>query len=301
MRGILVLDKPSGLTSHDVVDRVRRLLGERRVGHAGTLDPPATGVLVLGVGQATRVLRFLPLHEKEYRASVRLGWETATGDACGEPLGAPQPVQVSGEEIEAALAAFRGEISQVPPAVSALKVGGAPAYLRVRRGEAVEPEPRRVAIYQLELTTYRPPLVELRLVTSPGTYVRSVARDLGRMLGCGAHLATLRRTRVGAYGLAEAQVLPDPSRAEDLAQAVVPLERALAHLEEVRLGESDSAALLCGVAPRLTDAPPPGDAGGGERRVCLRDPAGRVLAVARRPAEGDRFVLDCIVGSPGEL
>ncbi|MGH2726349.1 MAG: tRNA pseudouridine(55) synthase TruB, partial [Actinomycetota bacterium] len=207
MDGIVVVDKPAGMTSHDVVAVVRRRLGERRVGHAGTLDPDATGVLVLGVGRATRLLRFIEGGEKEYIADVVLGVETTTQDASGQPVAEHDASALTGADVERAATALTGEISQTPPMVSAVKVGGERLYRKARRGEVVERPARKVTVHELRLDAFEPSVraaAKLTIRCSPGTYVRTLAHDLGMALGVGGHVATLRRTRVGRFDAAEA-------------------------------------------------------------------------------------------------
>src|SRR5262245_56388505 len=191
------------MTSHDVVARIRRLAGTRKVGHAGTLDPMATGVLVLGVGRATRLLGHLTLADKRYDATIRLGVSTTTDDAEGEPVETRPTVGVTEDDVRRVLASFVGEIEQVPSAVSAIKVDGKRAYARVRAGEAVELPSRRVIIHDLEVVSADPPNVEILVHCSSGTYVRAIARDLGAALGVGGHLTALRRTAVGPFSLAQ--------------------------------------------------------------------------------------------------
>lgn len=221
--GLLVVDKPAGWTSHDVVGRLRRLAGTRRVGHAGTLDPMATGVLVVGVGRATRLLGHLAPATKTYDATIRLGVTTTTDDADGEVV-ASAPVAVGDAALRATMAALTGEIEQVPSAVSAVKVGGVRAYARVRAGERVELAPRRVTVDRFDLRERRGDRLDVTVGCSSGTYVRALARDLGAALGCGAHVTALRRTRVGPFTLAQARTL------DELAASftVVPLADALA-------------------------------------------------------------------------
>jgi tRNA pseudouridine55 synthase len=224
--GLVVVDKPGGMTSHDVVARIRRLAGTRRVGHAGTLDPMATGVLVVGVEKATRLLGYLTLAEKEYLATIRLGQSTTTDDAEGEPTGGASAAGVSAEALARAVAALTGPIMQVPPAVSAVKVAGQRAYRLTRAGAAPELTARPVTVYEFTVTAVRPAgdLLDLdsRLRCSSGTYIRALARDLGSALGTGGHLVSLRRTRVGGYRAEDARTL------EQLAERfeVVPLARA---------------------------------------------------------------------------
>ena len=211
--GVVVVDKPSGCTSHDVVARIRRLTGSRRVGHAGTLDPMATGVLVVGVGKATRLLGFLAGSTKAYDATIRLGQSTTTDDAEGEPVASASAAQLSDEAIREVVAAYVGGISQVPSAVSAVKVGGQRAYGRVRRGEQVELAARPVHVHALDLVEVRRAGdlvdIDVSVTCSSGTYIRALARDIGADLSVGGHLIALRRTRVGAYHLADAHPLPE--------------------------------------------------------------------------------------------
>ena len=213
MNGLDVVDKPAGMTSHDVVGRVRRLAGTRKVGHAGTLDPMATGVLLVGVNRATRLLGHLMLTEKAYDATVRLGSATSTDDAEGEPLSHASAAHLDEQQVTAALAAFVGDIEQRPSAVSAIKVDGKRAYARVRAGEQVELPARPVTVHELRVTGARRDGdrldVDIAMRCSSGTYVRAVARDLGEALGVGGHLTRLRRTAVGPFGLEEARTLDE--------------------------------------------------------------------------------------------
>jgi len=230
--GLVVIDKPSGPTSHDVVGRVRRLLHTRRVGHAGTLDPMATGVLVVGVNRATRLLGRLALHDKEYEATIRLGQATTTDDAQGTVLSAPGAAEVSPGRLADAMAALTGDIAQRPSAVSAIRVDGRRSYERVRAGENVELPARPVRVSRFDLLGRAEaevdglPVIDLdvRVECSTGTYVRALARDLGAALGTGGHLTRLRRTRVGSFRSADAQPLPEPDVAAGL--AVIDLDRA---------------------------------------------------------------------------
>jgi tRNA pseudouridine55 synthase len=236
--GLLVVDKPSGWTSHDVVGRVRRLAGTRKVGHAGTLDPMATGVLVLGIGRATRLLGHLSLTDKSYDATIRLGVTTVTDDAEGDVLLARDASGVG--DVTAALAALTGEIDQVPSSVSAVKVDGVRSYARVRAGEEVALASRRVTVSRLELLERRGDELDVRVDCSSGTYVRALARDLGTALGVGGHLTALRRTRVGPFDLGRARTLEQ--LAEDL--AVVPLDEAVAAAFPRRSLTADEAIAL---------------------------------------------------------
>jgi tRNA pseudouridine55 synthase len=208
-----VVDKPAGMTSHDVVSRCRRIFSTRRVGHAGTLDPMATGVLVVGVDRATKILGLLTGASKSYSATIRLGQTTTTEDAEGEVLQSVSAAKVTTEDIEAAMAALRGDIMQVPSAVSAIKVDGRRAYRLVREGHTVELEPRPVRIDRFDMVAVRRQerLVDLDVEVdcSSGTYIRALARDLGDALGVGGHLTSLRRTRVGRFDLDQAASLDE--------------------------------------------------------------------------------------------
>ena len=209
--GLVIVDKPAGWTSHDVVGRMRRLAGTRRVGHAGTLDPMATGVLVLGVGKATRLLGHLALTEKGYDATIRLGESTNTDDAEGEITATASAASVADAALRAGVAALTGPIRQVPPQVSAIKVNGERAYRMARKGEEVALADRPVTVHEFAVTDVRRSGdvidVDASVACSSGTYIRALARDLGASLGCGGHLTALRRTRVGPYDLGMARTL----------------------------------------------------------------------------------------------
>jgi tRNA pseudouridine55 synthase len=269
--GLVIVDKPGGMTSHDVVARVRRLAGTRKVGHAGTLDPMATGVLVVGVEKATRLLGYLALTEKEYSATIRLGQTTSTDDAEGEIAGTATAEGVTVEAIDKAVAGLTGEILQVPPAVSAIKVGGQRAYKLTRAGAAPELAARPVTVYEFTVTGIRrvegatevDGLLDLDATVrcSSGTYIRALARDLGVALGTGGHLTRLRRTRVGGYRAEDARTL------EQLAEhfEVLPLAQAAAAAfprrdlsadEARRLAHGDRLGPVTPTAPAtVKDAP----------------------------------------------
>ena len=242
--GLVIIDKPGGMTSHDVVARVRRLAGTRKVGHAGTLDPMATGVLVVGVEKATRLLGYLTLTEKEYDATIRLGQSTSTDDAEGEITGGATAAGVSAETLAAAVAGLTGEIEQVPPAVSAVKVDGQRAYQLTRAGAAPELKPRPVTVQEFTVTAVRRDGqlldVDATVRCSSGTYIRALARDLGAALGTGGHLSRLRRTRVGGYRIEDARTL------EQLAGRfeVLPLALAAAAAFPSRTLTADEARRL---------------------------------------------------------
>jgi tRNA pseudouridine55 synthase len=236
--GLVVVDKPAGWTSHDVVGRMRRLAATRKVGHAGTLDPMATGVLVLGIGRATRLLGHLSLTDKDYDATIRLGVTTVTDDAEGEVVEERDASAVG--DVSATMAALTGDIEQVPSAVSAVKVDGVRSYARVRAGEDVDLAARRVTVSRFELVERRGDELDVRVTCTSGTYVRALARDLGRSLGVGAHLTALRRTRVGPFDLVQARTLEQ--LADDL--AVVPLDDAVAAAFPRRELTADEAVAL---------------------------------------------------------
>ncbi len=205
--GVIVVDKPEQWTSHDVVSKMRGIAGTRRVGHLGTLDPIATGVLPLMIGQATRLARFWDGSEKEYEAVVRFGFATSTYDRAGEPCGPDTAPNITADQIEACLAPMRGEIEQTPPPVSAKKINGVPAYKLARKNIAVDLAPVPVSIYELSLLGVEGTQARLRVRCSAGTYVRSIAHQLGLSLGCGAHIDSLVRTRSGPFRIAQASTL----------------------------------------------------------------------------------------------
>jgi tRNA pseudouridine55 synthase len=249
--GLVLVDKPAGMTSHDVVARVRRLAGTRKVGHAGTLDPMATGVLVVGVDKATRLLGHLTLADKQYLATIRLGQATSTDDAEGEVTAAPGAARVTQDEILAAVTALTGPIEQVPPGVSAIKVGGQRAYKLTRDGQAPELAARPVTVHEFTITALVRPSdadgdildLEATVTCSSGTYVRALARDLGQALGTGGHLTRLRRTRSGSYRIEDARTL-DELAAEF---TVTPLaEAAAAAFPRVDLTEQDAGRVAHG-------------------------------------------------------
>jgi tRNA pseudouridine55 synthase len=254
--GLVIVDKPGGMTSHDVVARIRRLAGTRRVGHAGTLDPMATGVLVVGVEKATRLLGYLSLAQKEYAATIRLGQSTSTDDAEGEITATAPAADVSAETLSRAVAGLVGEIQQVPPAVSAIKVAGQRAYRLARTGTVPDLGPRPVVVHEFAVTAVRNHGsvldVDATVRCSSGTYVRALARDLGAALGTGGHLIRLRRTRVGGYGLDVARTL------EQLAGQfkVLPLAEAASAAFPRRDLSTDEARRLAHGGRLAAPAPP---------------------------------------------
>jgi tRNA pseudouridine55 synthase len=209
MNGVLIIDKPAGFTSHDVVNRVRRILGERSVGHLGTLDPMATGVLPLVIGNLTRLAQFYTKAEKVYEGAIRFGFATDTYDAEGKAVGKPQEIELHAAEIEALAAHFRGVIQQTPPPFSAKKIQGVPAYKLARKEKEVALKPVQVEIKEFEILAVEGNCLHFRARVASGTYLRSVAHDMGQRLGCGAHLSSLRRTAVAEFTLADAHTLEE--------------------------------------------------------------------------------------------
>jgi tRNA pseudouridine55 synthase len=247
--GVLIINKPSGLSSHDVVEQVRKTFRTRKVGHTGTLDPFATGVLVLCIGKATRAARFFEGLDKAYRAVLNLGVTTETGDRDGKIVAIRPVPEFSPEELESALEPFRGTIVQKPPAFSAVRVDGERLYAKARRGEKVSPPPRQVTIRTLRVESFSGDRIELYIECSKGTYVRSLASDLGEALGCGAHCAALVRTRVGPFSIDESIPLEhlDNLSLEDALQRVLGLDSALARfMEPVRLSPKGAWKLIRG-------------------------------------------------------
>jgi tRNA pseudouridine55 synthase len=230
MDGILIIDKPGGITSHDVVQRVRKLLKTSKVGHLGTLDPMATGVLLLCIGKATRVGRFLPTSPKEYVGEIRFGFATTTYDREGERTGPEQVLTHARPEIQTAMSRLTGTFDQKPPVISAKKMGGIPSYKLARRGMALEPIAVSVEVSTFEITSFSAPLAGFRVVCSSGTYVRSLAHDLGQQLGCGAHLDSLRRVRSGDFSIERAVPLEQAT-----AENIVPLEDLLPRLPRIEI------------------------------------------------------------------
>ena len=299
MNGVLVIDKPPGPTSHDVVARVRRAIGIRKIGHTGTLDPLATGVLPLVVGRATRLASLLTSTQKEYVASVRFGEATPTYDAeprmtrdpaTGMPVLAgappPEPAGLTRERVEEALTRFRGTAWQVPPVYSAKKIRGVAAHRRTRANEAVAPRPVSVTIYGLDLESYQSGLARVRLTTSAGYYVRSFAHDLGQVLGCGAHLEGLRRERSGDFSLADAVSLEAIEAAGvGAVRHLSPPEQLLSHLQGLGLTERGVRRASHGnvLAPEDVEGGP-GQLNGGPFR--LLDGSGALVGIAERREPG---------------
>jgi len=269
----LLVDKPAGLTSHDVVQRVRRKLKTRAVGHTGTLDPFATGLLVVLIGRATRLARFVEAQPKEYLATARLGIQTSTDDLTGSIVASSaEPVNVPETRVREELANFLGSGLQRPPLYSAKHVAGERSYRRARRGEAVELAEVGVTVYAIELVHYRPPELCFRAVVSPGTYLRAMARDLGARLGVGAHLTELRREAIGSLRVEDAVEVDRVSP-----EAVVPPQSVIRDLPSVNLDPQARQDVVHGRA--VKDSGEVGKRGSGEAVALLE--SGEVIAVAR--------------------
>jgi tRNA pseudouridine55 synthase len=263
--GILLIDKPNGITSHDAVAMVRRAVGTRKVGHAGTLDPMATGLLVMGIGRATRLLRFLGDLTKVYEGTMRLGAETSTLDAEGQVTREAPVEAISDAAIDAAMAIKVGASAQRPPAFSAVKVGGRTMHEAARKGELLEAPARIVRVDRFERTAREGPDVSFVCEVSGGTYVRVLAADVGAALGCGAHLTALRRTAIGPFSVDEATAPADPGE-------LAPLDRAVAHLPRLPLEREEAIAASHGriLGPAAIEGP-----------YGVYDPDGRLIGVYR--------------------
>jgi tRNA pseudouridine55 synthase len=280
--GILNVNKPAGLTSFKVVAAVRRHSGEKRVGHAGTLDPAATGVLPVCIGKATRVVEYLSEADKSYTAVVRLGIATDTYDASGAVTATADPSGITREQVEAALGAFRGRIQQTPPMFSALKSEGRPLYALAREGKTVERKSRAVTIHRFEMTGWDPPDLTLEIDCSKGTYIRSLAHDLGAALGCGAHLKELVRTRVGPFAIEDTVSLEEALEAFEAGDGdtlLAPIDSVLGDMEPVTLTAEEVDAVVKGQVL----AREPGEDAGRYRRAY--GPEGAFVAVLHRDKE----------------
>lgn len=256
MNAVLIMDKPAGLTSHDVVNRVRRVLQQRAVGHLGTLDPLATGVLPLLIGNLTRLAQFYTLAEKTYEGIIRFGFATDTYDSQGEPTSAPQSVAVSLEQVQELAERFRGTIEQTPPPFSAKKIHGVPAYKLARKKKEVSLAPVRVEIRDFQITSCTDDRATFRARVASGTYMRSIAHDLGRELGCGAHLESLRRTRVAEFAITDAhslEALEAAAQLEDFEQICVHPRKLLPEMPSVTATDEIAAFIRSGRAVNLPE------------------------------------------------
>ena len=248
--GIIIIDKPAGWTSQDVAAKLRGVFHERRIGHGGTLDPMATGVLPIFVGRATRGVEFFESAEKEYVAGLKLGVETNTQDTTGEVL-AEQPVSVSREQLEAVLRTFLGPQEQIPPMYSAVKIGGKKLYELARQGKTVERKARKIEILELELLDGAAADWQIRVRCSKGTYVRTLCHDIGQRLGCGGCMSSLRRTKAGVYELAQSVTMEELLKHEDPVSLLLPVDSLFAHLPAVTVREGQLKLIYNGAAVKM--------------------------------------------------
>jgi tRNA pseudouridine55 synthase len=292
MDGFIVVDKPAGMTSHDVVSSVRRLAGMKKVGHTGTLDPFATGVLPVALGEATKAIPFLDESVKEYAAVMRLGWATDTQDCTGTVIRQGAWQGITSSRIEETVRLFLGRGSQVPPMYSALKRDGVPLYRLARKGEVVHREPREIEIYSLRVDRIDLPDVAFTVSCSRGVYIRTLANDMGDRLGCCAHLVQLRRNASGPFSLDQALSLVKLAAVTgsgELRTLLISCNAALDHLRNIHLTGVGAARVACGIAPELADMEslPAEVLSKGELVRLSRE--GRLLAVAESPADGWPF------------
>lgn len=252
MHGLLLIDKPAGITSHDVVRRVRHIFKTRKVGHGGTLDPLATGVLPVAIGDGTKILQFLLAENKSYRATFRLGITTDTFDAEGAVLLERTVPQLARTEFEAICAEFKGEIEQLPPMFSALKKDGVPLYKLARQGKTVPREMRQVTISRLDLIDFNPESITIEVDCSKGTYIRALVNDIGERLGCGAHLTALRRLKSGEFSIDECLTLDELQQLESPSSALYSLDEALRNFPAVQLNSAAANSLEFGIPPEMS-------------------------------------------------
>lgn len=264
INGIIVLDKAQGVSSNGALQEVKRLFDANKAGHTGSLDPLATGVLPLCLGEATKVSQFLLDSDKKYRAGIKLGIRTDSGDSEGSVISSSDDFDVSEKDVKRALKAFEGEIDQIPPMHSALKVDGVPLYKMARRGEVIEREPRRVTIFDIRLTAYEGSEIEIEVACSKGTYIRTIADDLGEMLGCGAHIISLRRLQAGTFteqdcvNAEQLAELKENEGLESLDQYLIPMDEAIADLPEVILPSITASFIKNGQAVLVSHLPADG-------------------------------------------
>lgn len=294
MNGVYIVDKPDGMTSHDVVDAVRRKIPGAKVGHAGTLDPNATGVLLVLVGKATKISRFLMELEKEYIFTLELGLETVTLDRWGEVVGRNDAGGVVLDDVLHAASRFRGRYQQIAPAVSAIKHKGVPLYKLARRGERTPVKTRVVKIRDFKVLDYYNPFVTLKVVCSSGTYVRSLARDMGRQIGCGAAVFCLRRTRVGAFSESEAVPLGDILDADDPGERLLSIEESLKHMPRVSIRPESLQSVRAGRSPGADDVNE-SVPGGASEYVALADSEGDIIGIVRRPDPAGHYKIERIL------
>ena len=279
MDGIIVLDKPKGISSHDAVQKMRRIAGIKRIGHLGTLDPIGTGVLPLVLGRATRLSRFFLNHDRAYEADIRFGFATDTYDVCGEPITEKQDITLDRGQLEELIAPFRGKLSQMPPPVSAKKIGGVPAYKLARKNKPVELDAVEVVVHEFTLREVEGSLARVTVRCSAGTYLRSLAHELGQRLGSGAHVEALRRTAMGEFTLEMARTveqLESLRQQERLEEALLALTQVLPEIPTERVDAATAAQIGHGRDFRVS---PYGNRKGA-RQVKAVDPQGRLVAIA---------------------
>lgn len=279
---VICLNKPSGISSHEAVTQVKKLLGIKKAGHAGTLDPMAKGVLLVCTGEAAKITRFLMSYEKEYVVTVKLGEETDTYDSEGTIVAVHDPGMITREDIESLLPSFVGEIKQVPPMYSAVKHNGVPLYKLARKGEKIDREPRRVHVKEIDILTFNNPNIILRIVCSKGTYVRSIVHDFGSSLGVGAHMTRLVRTRVGRFNIDQSTGL---SRS-DLVENALTMDEALYGMQEIVLSESSYRKAKNGIPVTIPDDNKMNNISDAYEEdmnvIKLKSPGGMLFAVGRK-------------------
>lgn len=292
INGFVVIDKPAGITSHDVVSRVRRILGTRKVGHTGTLDPFATGVLPVAVNDGTKAIPFLDEGVKCYQALMQLGVATDTLDMTGKVLREGDFSSVSEQQLLEVFKKFTGPILQVPPMYSAIKQGGQPLYKLARMGQEVERAPRPVEIHAIELLSFTPPFVSIRVTCSRGTYVRTLADDIGALIGCGAALKELRRTASGPFEISAAHTLEELERAVlegEVSSFCITPYSSLAHLRDIPLTEAGVAKISFGRSPLWSETAVEGGMPPGELPLVRLSRTGTLVAVAMLSDRGDEL------------
>lgn len=274
MNVVINLNKPKGISSQQAVTRVKRITGVKKAGHAGTLDPMATGILLVCTGEATKITRFLSDLDKEYLAVMKLGEKTDTYDSEGTVVQRNEDFSLEKEDIENVLAGFRGTIEQTPPMFSALKMGGRPLYSLARRGIMVERACREITIHEMEITEFSPPFVGMRVLCSKGTYIRSLCNDIGEILGMGAHITSLQRTLIGRFRIEDSVTLDELQNSPAAGSAFVSIDEALGHLGEISLDERDFTRAKNGLS--ITQHIPGLPQGSFVR---VKDPLGHLFAI----------------------
>jgi tRNA pseudouridine55 synthase len=293
MDGLIVIDKPRGCTSHDVVLKIRRLSQIRKVGHCGTLDPNATGVLLIAVGRAVRFFPYLSKQNKTYEGRIRLGFSTDSYDASGNPTSEEKHELPPESLLAEAIGKIRGEILQLPPPYSAKKINGKPMYRLARAQRDFVRKPSRVEVHQFRLVHYAPPFLDFEAVCSSGTYVRSLAHDLGEGLGCGAHILELRRTASGPYSIRSAKTIPELEESGRLFEALIPLEELLPEWPRISLRSEDEIRIRNGnpiPSGPFHESLPQDFPPAASPRLRLFDSTGRLLALATLSSEKDRLL-----------